>query len=114
MIAWLLRGGLIANAGLAAWALAGGRETVGGLSALLLVSLVLGAPVAFELRGVIRSRSALVSTAVALSFAINSLASQSLVWFGYANRIALLLTASIYGLVLSLALAAAVDRYAVD
>ncbi len=78
-----------------------GLETVGGLLALVQLGGLIGAPLAIVLNRQLRSIPVVVALSVALSIALSALAVQSLIWFGAATGVLLVLTGTAYGCVLA-------------
>lgn len=77
-----------------------GLGDVAGLMSFVLLGGLVGAPLAMHLGPNLRSTTATVALALALSFAITAVAAQSLIWFGLAHRILIIGVATVYALAL--------------
>ncbi len=75
-----------------------GLDDVAGILSFIHLGGLIGAPLAMVLNRHLRSTSATIALAVALSFALSALAVQSLIWFSLATRVSLLVVATAYGL----------------
>lgn len=86
--------------------LAVGADAVGGVFAFFQLGFLVGAPLAIVLQQELRSWPMVVVVSVPLSIAISAIAVQFLIWFRIANGELLIMTATVYGVVLALLLAA--------
>ncbi len=86
------------------------RQTTGQLFALAQLGVFVGAPLAWLLYPQLRSRAVVAVVGVALSVGLSSLAAQSLIWFGLAGREAVVLAATVYGVVLAWLLSSESER----
>ncbi len=84
-----------------ALALMVGLTTIGGLAALVQLGGLVGAPLSFVLSRQLRSPSVAVVVAIALSMALTAIAAQSLIWFGVATDVLLVVVATAYGCILA-------------
>lgn len=95
---------------LTALTLAVGAGTLGGLLALVQLCFLIGLPIALLVADDLRSRAAVVVLAATLSIAISAIAVQSLVWFRLASAEAIVVLATVYGVVLAQLLSTASGR----
>ncbi len=91
---------------LSAFMLAVGADGLGGIMAFFQLGFFVGAPMAILLQQELRSWPMVVVVSVPLSIALSAISVQFLIWFRIASGELLVLTATAYGVVLALLLAA--------
>lgn len=91
---------------LSALTLAVGLDSLGGVLAFFQLGFLVGAPMAIVLQQELRSWPMVVVVAVPLSIALSAISVQFLIWFRIASGELLIITATTYGVVLALLLAA--------
>lgn len=98
---WKLIAVVVGSALLTVVALGAGLETIAGTLSFVHLSGLIGAPLGMALQRQLRSLAVVVAVSIGLSVAMTALAAQLLLWFGLSERPLLIVTATAYGLVVS-------------
>ncbi len=97
-LAWVVA----AFGALTALMLLAGANSIGGVMALVQLCFLVGSPLAFVMFDQLRSWQVVVVVAAALSVALSAISVQFLIWFRIASPVLLVVTATVYGVILAL------------